>query len=77
MEFFKIQEIISSHLDIPKDSFDDSTRFREDLLVDSLTIFQIFTAVEMFYEMEFSEKAYTNIKTIGELKKTVEDALSE
>ena len=76
MEFEKIQEIISSVLNIDADEITADTKFIDDLGADSLDIMQVIMALEEEFEIEISEDAAENIVTVGDAAEHIKNAIN-
>ena len=76
MEFEKIQEIISSVLNIDADEITADTKFIDDLGADSLDIMQVIMALEEEFEIEISEDAAENIVTVGDAAEQIKNAIN-
>ena len=74
MEFEKIQEIISEHLNISKEKITEKATF-EELGADSLDVFQLITELEEIYETEFDASKADKIKSVGDAIKYIQSEL--
>lgn len=66
MELKKIQDIIADVLDIDADEIELNSDFIKDLGVDSLDLFQIITALEAEFDIEFDIENADNISTVSD-----------
>ncbi len=66
MEFEKIQEIISSVLNIDADEITMDTKFIDDIGADSLDLMQVIMALEEEFDIEISEEDAEKIVTVGD-----------
>ena len=75
MEESKVIEIIGEQLGISASELDEDTVFA-DLGADSLDLFQIISALEEEFDIEFDNEEAENLKTVGDaieyIKVTVE-----
>ena len=60
-----VMQIIADQLHISADSLREETSFK-DIGADSLDLFQIISALEEAYDIEFDNDAAENMKTIGD-----------
>ena len=76
MEFEKLQEIIADVLNVPKADITPQTTFVDDLVADSLDIFQIIMGIEEEFDIEIdnedAEKISTVQDAVDQIKKAVE-----
>lgn len=73
--FEKVREIISDKLGINKDKITLSTSFRDDLEVDSLSLFELVMAFEDEFNIEIDDEHSDNIETVGDVVKHLEELL--
>ena len=73
MEFEKLKEIIAQILNVDTDEISMETTFVDDLGADSLDIFQIITGIEDEFDIEISDDASQNIKTVGDIVSHIEE----
>ena len=66
MELEKLKAVIAGVLNVDIDEITPETTFLEDLGADSLDLFQIISALEEAYDIEFDNDAAENMKTIGD-----------
>jgi len=76
MSFQNIRQIIAGHLGINAEDIELTTRFKEDLQIDSLDIFEIVMELEEQYEVEIPTEDLEDLKTVGDLVKYI-DSLKE
>ena len=65
MEKDKILEIISKFTKVGKESLNDGLRFKEDLHLDSIDLFQIIMEIEENFNIKLETEDLMQIKTIG------------
>lgn len=65
MEKDKILEIISKFTKVDKESLNDGLRFKEDLHLDSIDLFQIIMEIEENFNIKLETEDLMQIKTIG------------
>ncbi len=75
MVFEKIKEIIVQELKLNADKVTHDARLQEDLGADSLDAVELIMNVEDEFDISISDDEATNIKTVGELAKFVEEKL--
>lgn len=66
MELNKLQEIVSDILDIDKQEIQMDTDFIKDLGADSIDLFQIITAIESEFNIEFEIEKANEIITVAD-----------
>ena len=66
MELEIIQKVVSEVLNVAPDEVMPETRFVEDLGADSLDLYQIVMGVEEAFDIELSEEAVGQIRTVEE-----------
>lgn len=66
MELKKLQAIVADVLDINEDEIKLDTAFVEDLGADSLDLFQIITALETEFDVEFDIDKAKDIITVAD-----------
>lgn len=69
-----VMSVIAEQLNVDVETLSMETAF-VDLGADSLDLFQIISALEETFEMEFENDDAENIKTIGEAVNYIKDAL--
>lgn len=73
--FEKVREIISDKLGINKDKITLKTSFRDDLEVDSLSLFELVMAFEDEFNIEIDDEHSDNIETVGDVVRHLEELL--
>ena len=63
----RIKEIVAEQLNYDIEKLSDDTLFVEDLNADSMEIVELVMAIENEFDVEVSEDAVENIKSIGDL----------
>ena len=67
----KILEIISKYVKVDKNNIDLNAKFKEDLHLDSIDLFQIIMEIEEDFNIKLETEDLMKIKTIGDaLNKT-------
>lgn len=69
----KVKEIIEEQLNLENVVITEETRFKEDLNVDSLDLFELVMAFEEEYGVEIPSEELENIKTVGAVIKYLQD----
>ena len=77
MIFDRICQIIADQLDIDADSIRMESSIQDDLNADSLDVMEVAMAVGDEYDIEISEEELENIKTVGDVVRYVEAAVSD
>ncbi|MBQ7186140.1 MAG: acyl carrier protein [Ruminococcus sp.] len=77
MIFNRICQIIADQLDIDADSIRMESSIQDDLNADSLDVMEVAMAVGDEYDIEISEEELENIKTVGDVVRYVEAAVSD
>lgn len=75
MVFEKIKEIIVQELKLNGDKVTIDARLQEDLGADSLDAVELIMNVEDEFEISISDEEATDIKTVGQLVKFVEEKI--
>ena len=71
--FEKVKEIIEEQLNLENVEITEGTRFKEDLEVDSLDLFELVMAFEEEYGIEIPSEELENITTVGAVIKYMQD----
>ena len=69
----RVKEIIEAQLNLENSEITAETRFKEDLNVDSLDLFELVMAFEEEYGIEIPSEELENIKTVGAVIKYMQD----
>ena len=77
MEFEKLKEIIADVLNVNADEITMDTTFVDDLGADSLDLFQIISALEEEFEIEFDNEEAENLKTVGDAIEYIKSAVEK
>jgi acyl carrier protein len=62
----KVREHLSAELELPAETIQDGTRFREDLDADSLDLYELVMELEDTYGISVSEEDAAEIETVGQ-----------
>lgn len=73
MVFEKLRDIVVDQLDVDAEKVTMSASITEDLGADSLDMVDLVMSLEEEFDMEISDEAVENIKTIGDIVKYIED----
>ena len=76
MEESTVMEIIGEQLGISASELDEDTVFA-DLGADSLDLFQIISALEEAFEIEFDNEEAENLKTVGDAIEDIKAAVEK
>jgi len=76
MEFEKLQEIISSVLNIDASEITMETKFIDDIGADSLDLMQVIMALEEEFEIEIPEEEAEKITTVGDAFEQIKNAIN-
>ena len=76
MEESTVMEIIAEQLGISASELDEDTVFA-DLGADSLDLFQIISALEEAFEIEFDNEEAENLKTVGDAIEYIKAAVEK
>lgn len=71
--FEKILGIMESQLGIDVTGVTEDTTFREDLRIDSLDLYELVTAIEDEYGIEFDQEGLDELKSIGDVVEFLAD----
>lgn len=69
----RVKEIIEEQLNLENVEITEETRFKEDLEVDSLDLFELVMAFEEEYGVEIPSEELENITTVGAVIKYMQD----
>jgi len=69
----RVKEIIEEQLNLENAEITEETRFKEDLEVDSLDLFELVMAFEEEYGIEIPSEELENITTVGAVIKYMQD----
>ncbi len=75
MTFEKVQKILAEQLELDADEITLDSSLVEDLGIDSLDFVDIVMSLEDEFDTEFPEEDMTDIKTVGDIVKYIEDKL--
>ena len=75
MTFEKVQKILAEQLELDADEITLDSSLVEDLGIDSLDFVDIVMSLEDEFDTEFPEEDMTDIKTVGDIVKYMEDKL--
>ena len=76
MEQSKVMEIIAEQLGISASELEEDT-ILADLGADSLDLFQIISALEEEFEIEFDNEEAENLKTVGDAIEYIKSAVEK
>ena len=76
MEESTVMEIVGEQLGISASELDEDTVFA-DLGADSLDLFQIISALEEAFEIEFDNEEAENLKTVGDAIEYIKAAVEK
>ena len=76
MEESKVMEIIAEQLGISASELEEDTMLA-DLGADSLDLFQIISALEEEFEIEFDNEEAENLKTVGDAIEYIKSAVEK
>ena len=71
------REIIAEQLSVEEGSITEDSKFKEDLNADSLDLFQIISALEEEFEIEFDNEEAENLKTVGDAIEYIKSAVEK
>ncbi len=69
----RVKEIIEEQLNLENVEITEETRFKEDLEVDSLDLFELVMAFEEEYGIEIPSEELENVTTVGAVIKYMQD----
>ena len=69
----RVKEIIEAQLNLENAKITAETRFKEDLNVDSLDLFEIVMAFEEEFGLEIPSEELESLKTVGAVIKYMQD----
>lgn len=71
--FEKIRDLIVEELGVEEDQVTLEARFKEDLDIDSLDLFEMVMSLEEEFDMEIPSEDLETVTTVGALVKYLED----
>jgi len=71
----KVTEHLASELEVPADTINEGTRFKDDLDADSLDLYELVMELEDTYGVKVSEEEAGRIRTVGDAVDFVVDRL--
>lgn len=74
MDATKIKEIIAKHAKISVDNLNPDARFKEDLHLDSIDLFQIVMEIEETLNIKIDDNELLNIHTVKDAIEKTENA---
>ena len=69
----RLKEIIEEQLNLDNVVITEETRFKEDLDVDSLDLFELVMALEEEYDIQIPSEEVENLTTVGAVIKYLQD----
>ena len=76
MEFEKLQQIIAEVLNVNADEITTETTFVDDLVADSLDVFQIIMGIEEEFDIEIPNEEVEKIVSVGDAVEQIKNALN-
>ena len=77
MVFEELQELIVDMLEVDPSEIEMDTNIKDDLKADSLDLFEIVTGIEERYEIEIPTDKLTNMVTVGDMVRYIENTIGE
>ena len=77
MVFEELQELIVDMLEVDPSEIEMDTNIKDDLKADSLDLFEIVTGIEERYEIEIPTDKPTNMVTVGDMVRYIENTIGE
>ena len=62
----KVVEHLATELEVPAETIDEGTRFKDDLDADSLDLYELVMELEDTYGVKVSEEEAARIETVGD-----------
>ena len=75
--FEEVQDIISEHYGVEKESINSDSHLQEDLNLDPLSITDIMAAIEEKFKIEIPKENIVNFTSISDIVEFIEDKLEE
>ena len=69
----KMREILAEQFSVEVEDITEDTNFKDDLGADSLDLFELVMALEEEYSLEIPAEDLTEMKTVGDVIKYLED----
>ena len=76
MDINKIKEIIAKHAKVDVNNLDENLRFKEDLHLDSIDLFQLVMEIEETFSIKIDDSLLLNITTVKDAIDRANDARS-
>ena len=76
MEFEKLKKIIAEVLNVDEEEITMETTFVDDLVADSLDVFQIIMGLEEEFDIEIPNEEAEKIVTVGDAVEQIKNALN-
>ena len=76
MEFEKLKKIIAEVLNVDEEEITMETTFVDDLVADSLDIFQIIMGIEEEFDIEIANEDAEHIVTVSDAVEEIKNALN-
>ncbi|MGI6710724.1 MAG: acyl carrier protein [Bacilli bacterium] len=71
--FEKLVDLIAKELSVSKESITKETNLQDDLGADSLDAVELIMSIEDAFEVSISDEAVTELKTVGDILKYLEN----
>ena len=68
-----LKQILEDELGIDADEIVEEKSLKDDYGADSMDLFQIFTAMEMEYDIELDSEETNHVRTVGDLMQIIKD----
>ena len=76
MEFEKLKKIIAEVLNVDPDEITMETTFQDDLVADSLDVYQIIMGIEEEFDIEIPAESAEQVTTVEEAVEMIKNAVN-
>ena len=74
--FERIRDLVADKLGVEPDEITMETSFADDLLADSITLFELIMTIEDEFDIEVDDESIEQINTIGDIVNYLEERIN-
>lgn len=74
--FERIRDLVADKLGVEPDEITMETSFADDLLADSITLFELIMTIEDEFDIEVDDESIEQINTIGDIVNYLEESIN-
>ena len=74
--FERIRDLVADKLGVEPDEITMETSFADDLLADSITLFELIMTIEDEFDIEVDDESIEQINTIGDIVNYLEEIIN-